>query len=649
MDETLAAPQLERVQAMAQTMMASFGETIRPASRASSTNTQNRAQTVLGELQKLGPGQGRIELAETLGQGGMGLVRLARQTSMGRQVAVKTARADKRNERTTLKLLREAWVNGALEHPNILPIYDLGIDEAGAPVIVMRLVDGADWKAVMHDPSEIAERFDDEDPLEWNLRVLMQVCNALRYAHDRHIVHRDLKPANVMLGPFGEVYLVDWGIAVSVGDDGDGRFPVPESEGQVVGTPAYMAPEMLAGDMAKLGPRTDVYLLGAVLFEILTGEAPHRGEQIADFIDSVMRSQPNFPADTPEELASVCRKAMAANPDARFASADELRLALQAFLRHRGSNRLVEEGRERLSALRRHLESPERDADDAGAGAEHLFAESRFAFESALREWSENSRAARGLREARELMVSEHLRRREVNAAARLLAEMDDKPDRLLTRLETLRRELRDEEAERERLTALGRDHDARFGQRTRWFVLMCMGTLWSILPPTLASRAPVPASFAEVAVFPAAFLLLLGGIAYWARESLMSTVFNRRVSALLAATLVCQLILTAGGALAGWEIPRLLPAEFFLWFVVALMFVITIDHRFWPACVGYLAGYLWVSHRHADLGDSLEFVRHTLNVMGVAHLVMTLTAVVLWKPRSYIKRLPDEELYGSG
>ena len=295
-DETLAAAQLQRVQAMAETMVGAASQTIRPVrAKTEGTTTRGRANEALAVLRRLGPGSSRVALGETLGRGGMGLVRIGQQLSMGREVAVKTTRADRRSERATLELLREAWVTGALEHPNILPIYDVGIDEEGAPVIVMRRVDGEDWDALMRAGETVAARYGEEDLLEWNLRVLMQVCSALSSAHERGLIHRDLKPANVMLGRFGEVYLVDWGIAVSVGDDGEGRFPKPEGGGEVVGTPAYMAPEMLAGRSEQLGPRTDVYLVGAVLYEILVGHAPHRQSELGGFVDSVMHSPPGDP------------------------------------------------------------------------------------------------------------------------------------------------------------------------------------------------------------------------------------------------------------------------------------------------------------------------------------------------------------------
>jgi serine/threonine-protein kinase len=650
-EDTLAGPQLERVQALAQTLLGAAMQTIRPESRARATTTRDRASEVVGQLEELAPSRGKVELKETLGQGGMGIVRLGTQNSIVREVAVKTAREDRRSERTTLKLLREAWVNGALEHPNILPVYDLGMDEGRAPVIVMRLVDGADWQNAMHDPESIKERFGDEDPLEWNLRVLMQVCNALSYAHDRKIVHRDLKPSNVMLGRFGEVYLVDWGIAVSLVEDEQGRFPVREPEGEVVGTPAYMAPEMLRGDMQALGAATDVYLLGAVLHEIIVGEAPHASTSIASFVDSVMQSRPEFPKGAPAELAAICRRAMSARVEDRYASAQDLRLALQGFLRHRTSMRLSGDGQIVLTKLLARSEKAreEEAGPDESAEADRLFAEVRFAFDAALKEWPQNTEACEGRREALLCMAELHIVQEEARPAARLLAEIGDPPQELVAALESLRDELARRGEEHLRLERLGRDNDASFGQRTRWFVLLVLGLLWSIVPPALASTNPIPASFLEVAIFPAFFLVGLAAFAWWARESLMGTAFNRKVTGMLVAVLVAQLILTAGASAAKWPIPMLLPMEFFMWFVVATMFCIAVDRRFWPPAVGYLVGFLVVAAAQPEIVEIGEFVSFALNCMGLTHFVLTLTCLVIWRPRTFFKRLPDEHLRGSG
>ena len=180
-----------------------------------------------------------------LGEGGMGVVHLEKQVALDRKVAIKFLRADTRTAHDVEALLSEAWRAGALEHPNILPIHALSLDEAGYPVIVMKRIEGVTWQALLRDPAAMAAHAPGKHPLDEHLRILQQVCNAAHFAHTRGIVHRDLKPENVMVGSFGEVYVVDWGLACA-----------PGPAGQLAGTPAYMAPEMTGrGDISV---QTDV-------------------------------------------------------------------------------------------------------------------------------------------------------------------------------------------------------------------------------------------------------------------------------------------------------------------------------------------------------------------------------------------------------
>ena len=268
----------------------------------------------------------------------MGIVRSGTQIALDRQVAIKTLRADHRTGGESLKLLQEAWVTGSLEHPNIVPIYDLGLDDTGAPVIVLKRIAGTDWARLLGDGAEVKQRFAAHDLLEWNLRVLLQVARAIELAHSRGILHRDIKPENIMVGELGEVYVLDWGIAVSLRPD-EHRLPRAADALAIAGTPAYMAPEMLGGQ--ALSPRTDVYLLGATLHEILTGRPPHLGATLAETLENVRLSAPLALALAlgPAELVAVVQKAMAADPAARFGGVAELRAAVEAFLEHRSSKK----------------------------------------------------------------------------------------------------------------------------------------------------------------------------------------------------------------------------------------------------------------------------------------------------------------------
>jgi serine/threonine-protein kinase len=285
----------------------------------------------------------------------MASVHLGKQTALDREVAVKSLH---RCEDVVAKqaLLHEAWLTGSLEHPNIVPVYDLVLDEAEEPAVVMRRIDGTDWSQLIDDPSRVRQLFAVSDVLEWHMRVLMQVCNAIHFAHSRGVIHRDIKPDNVMIGSFGEVYVVDWGIAVA--KEGPltellAAFPAPIH----AGTAAYLAPEMLTGKLENISPRTDVYLLGASLYHCVTGRPPHPGKTRRQALDHANGGEIEFPSDMSSELEEVLRRSLATDPEERYASAEEMRDALQSVLEHRSSAKLELAATTQLAELRVLLET----------------------------------------------------------------------------------------------------------------------------------------------------------------------------------------------------------------------------------------------------------------------------------------------------
>ncbi|MAQ14371.1 MAG: hypothetical protein CMN30_06205, partial [Sandaracinus sp.] len=290
-----------------------------------------------------------VVLGPLLGEGGMGQVWLGEQRSLRRQVAVKGLRDAVDGALGRAALLREARVTGGLEHPNIVPVHVLVQTEDGAPRMVMKRVEGRSWTEVLADLRAEGEPLP-EAHLEGHLRLLMQVCHAVHYAHARGVLHRDLKPDNVMVGDFGEVYVVDWGIAVALDDAEDlGDLPRARDVRGIVGTLPYMAPEMVAGDGAGLGVPTDVYLLGAILHELLTGHPRHRGDAVPQLVHAAWVSAPPAMGPAPEELVDLVTRATAKDPAARPSSADAFRSELEAFLTHREANLLAREGHERLA------------------------------------------------------------------------------------------------------------------------------------------------------------------------------------------------------------------------------------------------------------------------------------------------------------
>jgi hypothetical protein len=313
---------------------------------------------------------GGLRLKHELARGGMGVVHVAEQRSLRREVAVKTSR-----EGGARALLHEARIMGSLEHPNLVPVHSLGADASGAPVLVMKRVTGVSWGALLRDAEHDAWApllAGHGDRLRANVEILAQVCRALSFAHERGVVHRDLKPENVMIGGFGEVYLLDWGVALRLAE----REREPHA---IVGTPGYLAPEMALGDPALADARTDVYLLGATLCEVLTGRMPHEAQSVAAALAKALLGEVEVPDGAPAELGAVVRRAMARDPGDRVQSAEAFRLELTRFLRLRDAELVAAAAR----AAMNKAEALIRSEGAASADAYGALIEARFGFGSA--------------------------------------------------------------------------------------------------------------------------------------------------------------------------------------------------------------------------------------------------------------------------
>jgi serine/threonine-protein kinase len=407
-----------------------------------------------------------LKVSETLGTGGMGIVRLARQSPLDRDVAVKTTKQAS-DPKSLHGLLQEAYVTGHLEHPNVIPIYTLGQDESGAPLIVMKRVEGTSWLAQFDDPSL---------DLEYHIDVLRQVANAVRFAHSKGIVHRDIKPENVMIGDFGEVYLLDWGIAVSI--EG-GRGLMPDRDGaRMAGTAQYMAPEMTEQSAENIDERTDVYLLGATLHEVVSGETLHSGSKLFDLMFSAYKSEPReYDESVPDELVAIIHKACHRDKDQRYQSAEAFKIALEEFLHHRESVAVSEEAEERLARLESLLDG---DGEDDST-IHDLFGECRFGFRQALRMWPGNDDARQGLRRCLVQMGRYFLDGENPAGARNCFAELDDPPDDLVERTRELEERLEAEKQELERLKEFEQELDLKTGMTSRSIVVAIVGVLWTI------------------------------------------------------------------------------------------------------------------------------------------------------------------------
>lgn len=431
-----------------------------------------------------------LRIKGKIGEGGMGLVELAEQLSVGRDVAVKRVRDDVGTEsaQSTMVLLREGWTTGLLEHPNIVPIYTLGRNDDGEPVIVMKKIEGTSWLDIINDPDQAPDSFEFDDVVELHVEILIQICNAIEYAHNQGIIHRDLKPENVMLGEFGEVYVLDWGIAISLEDDPTGRLISVHDVEQPSGTPAYMAPEMVEGDGEALGAHTDIFLLGAMLYEALTGEPPYRAPTAYALMLRAHRCPPpTFDDDVPADLAAICRTAMARDPDDRFDGVRALRSALHDFRRRREARRLATQGDNRLRDVLRLLERERAGESIDEADLYRVFGECRFAYEQSLEIDADHRDATDGLQRAMEAMANRALERDAFKAASLLIADFPRSNPEFNRRLDDLDERLADRQQEYEKLQKIRHDVDVDVGRGSRSLFLVVMGIVWTVLSFSLA------------------------------------------------------------------------------------------------------------------------------------------------------------------
>ena len=324
---------------------------------------------ILSKLRERRLSKGRYERRAPIARGGMGEILKVWDDELKRELAMKVLlpvprRSRNDDSRRLGRFLEEAQITGQLDHPGIVPVHGLGLDGDGRVFFTMRLVKGMTLEEVFDEVAKGSR--------EWTvtraLNVILRVCEAVAFAHARGVVHRDLKPANIMVGRFGEAYVMDWGLAKVAGleDDHDLRLqlkpepteqvktvrtesddertsPLRTRDGDVVGTPAYMSPEQAKGELARIGPRSDVYSMGAILYHLLAGHMPYvpDGSRVTGqtVLTRVLGGPPQslsrISPDSPAELVAICEKAMSRVADQRYADMIEMADDLRAYLEHR--------------------------------------------------------------------------------------------------------------------------------------------------------------------------------------------------------------------------------------------------------------------------------------------------------------------------
>lgn len=338
--------------------------------------------------------EGRYREFHVIGTGGMGTVYRAVDEDLNRRVALKCLRLDAASlpksplditpppsetpdahsfGRLSFRLLQEAWITGALEHPGIVPVHEVGRTPAGVPYYTMRYVPG---DRTLRTAIDEARTLDDRLAL---LDPFLRVCDTVAFAHANGVIHRDLKPANVALGAFGEVVVLDWGVAKLAGRPDAARDFWQErladyrearrfrTSAALVGTVGFLAPEAAVGEPERIDERSDVYSLGVILFRILTGRLPHRFGDFREFLEKLLTlpapAARSFDPAIPSVLSGIAARALARAPEERYASAGELAEAVRRW--------------QRQSRQEREIEALVAEADAALAGAEGLAGEAR--------------------------------------------------------------------------------------------------------------------------------------------------------------------------------------------------------------------------------------------------------------------------------
>lgn len=315
----------------------------------------DKMQSTLAHLQADGTAERkRYVVIREIARGGMGKVLEVEDTELRRSVALKVLRKELIGRRDVVeRFLEEAQITGQLEHPNIVPVHEMGVDGAGNLYFTMKYVEGQSLSEVLLKLREGNRDVRRDYPVLKLLDTFIKICEGMAFAHNRGVIHRDLKPANIMVGKFGEVQVMDWGVAKIVGKEvkraTDKVVLTDRLEGgsahtmigAVIGTPSYMSPEQARGEIEKMGPPTDIFSLGIILYEMLALRSPWTGKTSDEVLDQVRDLMPQKPslrnpeAEVPAELERLCMKCLEKAPEDRVGTVKELADNVRNFIEGR--------------------------------------------------------------------------------------------------------------------------------------------------------------------------------------------------------------------------------------------------------------------------------------------------------------------------
>ena len=388
------------------------------------------------------PPAGTYQVLKKLGQGSMGAVYAVRDVALQRDVAMKVYRPAEGGD-TGLSapshdlFTAEALMTASLDHPNVVPIHALGTNQEGRFFFTMKRVTGRCWADLLHpekvrEPALREEIAAHAESMQWrdHVGILLQAADAVAYAHSKGILHRDLKPENIMVGAFGEVFVMDWGIAFCF-DERNPYWDDRDRKPQLAGTPYYMAPEMAASDMAALGPPSDVYQLGAILYEMLTGQSPHRGPSLVAVLKKIVGGDIRPPEDICEaphvnrHISRIVMKALARRRRDRYPDVPSFQQDLREYLDHVESLEIAARAGSALEDVAREIRqvapessTGERPMDADRAATFYLgLSQCIGSLHQAIALWDGNREARDMLAEALSLQVSLAIRQTDLTLA----------------------------------------------------------------------------------------------------------------------------------------------------------------------------------------------------------------------------------------
>ncbi|MFT7622199.1 MAG: hypothetical protein ACI9WU_001367 [Myxococcota bacterium] len=538
----------------------------------------------------------QFSVGPVLGEGGMGIVSAATQHPLGRQVAVKRARQELGHP-VSEALVSEAVIQGLLEHPNLVPVHQLGSDESGQPVLIMKRVEGRTWDEVL------AEGNASGAALEGHLRTLLRLCDAISFAHSRGILHLDLKPNNVMIGSFGEVYVLDWGTARSFRPDVPG-LPAASIK-YPLGTPDYMPPELALGDGSRVDQRADVYLLGSCLYEVVSGRTPHHGEALIDVLSHAAFEIPEPLLGADAELSAIVTRAMASDPQARFGSVVALQQALGEYLAERPGIELARKALVRATQVEQALQAGQAEE------AYQAFVEARFALRQITDQYPNNRPAALGLETLLETMIRHEIQVGDGKAAGRLHAELARPNPQLEAEIQALRARKVDSERELAQMRAIRWSVDAEPGSEVRRaiflsfiaFPLFYIGL--GLLHRAGIWSAGYPALAAILGLYGPTLLVLKWVL----RDRLPDTLMNRYLMTTVGLTWLAPVMVVWAGWTLSWP-PMVIPAMTIVLFLIVASVYGIINRRY----------NVWFVALHVVIFPiAIRFPDYAFDMLGIA------------------------------